>query len=148
MWDHRKSAVCSLVCTRAVAAAMVVIAVLLPRILEFYEAKGTYSGDDHIPVMIILYCCCLPALAALISLDRLLRNIMKEEVFIPANVKLLRIISWSCFAAAVLMLVCAGYYTLFLAVAVAAGFMGLILRVVKNVIEEAVVIKEENDYTI
>jgi hypothetical protein len=33
-------------------------------------------------------------------------------------------------------------------VVVAAGFIGLILRVVKNVIEEAVILKSENDLTI
>ena len=30
----------------------------------------------------------------------------------------------------------------------AAGFLGLVLRVVKNVIEEAVALKAENDFTI
>ena len=29
-----------------------------------------------------------------------------------------------------------------------AGFLGLVLRVVKNVIEEAVALKAENDFTI
>ena len=37
---------------------------------------------------------------------------------------------------------------IFLFIMVAAAFMGLILRVVKNVIESAVLIKEENDYTV
>lgn len=148
MWNHRKSTICSLVCTRAVMVIFVVIAAFLPKIMGFYEAKGTLEADSIIPLMVILYCECAPAIAALISLDRLLKNIRNGQVFISGNVRLLRVISWSCFAAAVLALAAAKYYTLFITVAATAAFMGLILRVVKNVIEEAVVIKEENDYTI
>ena len=36
----------------------------------------------------------------------------------------------------------------FLLVAAAAAFIGLILRVVKNVFQQAMALKEENDYTI
>ena len=35
-----------------------------------------------------------------------------------------------------------------LGAAFVAGFLGLVLRVVKNVIEEAVALKAENDFTI
>jgi hypothetical protein len=85
---------------------------------------------------------------ALFYLDRLLANIKKKEVFIVKNVKYLRRISWCCFVVAALLLT--GAYSTFLLflMAVAAAFMGLILRVVKNVIEQAVIIKEENDLTI
>jgi hypothetical protein len=148
MWNHRKSTICSLVCTRAVMVVFAVIAAFLPKILGFYEVRGTLDAESIMPLMVILYCECAPALAALISLDRLLKNIRNERVFTVDNVRLLRVISWSCFGAAVLALAATKYYTLFIAVAGAAAFMGLILRVVKNVIEEAVVIKEENDYTI
>ena len=82
-------------------------------------------------------------------LDRLLSNIRKEEIFIPQNVAYLRGISWACFAMCLPCLLIAVYGSqTFLFVMVAAAFMGLILRVVKNVIEAAVLIKEENDYTV
>jgi hypothetical protein len=82
-------------------------------------------------------------------LDRLLSNIRKEEIFIPQNVSYLRGISWACFAMCVPCLFVAVYGSqTFLFIMVAAAFMGLILRVVKNVIEAAVLIKEENDYTV
>jgi hypothetical protein len=38
--------------------------------------------------------------------------------------------------------------TAFLLLSIMAGFLGLILRVVKNVFEAAVELKAENDYTI
>ncbi|MPM58796.1 hypothetical protein SDC9_105629 [bioreactor metagenome] len=40
------------------------------------------------------------------------------------------------------------YYLLFYFVAIVAAFIGLILRVVKNVIDQAITIKAENDFTI
>lgn len=95
-----------------------------------------------------IYACCVPALAALACLDRLLNNIKKEDVFIQKNVALLRLISWCCFAVSIILAISGFYYILFLIVAVAAAFFGLILRVVKNVIEQAVIIKSENDLTI
>ena len=49
---------------------------------------------------------------------------------------------------AFILLVSGFYYILFVIGAVAAGFFGLILRVVKNVIEQAVILKNENDFTI
>jgi hypothetical protein len=98
--------------------------------------------------MAILYFCCIPAMTALICLHILLQNIKNEKVFILKNVKLLRAISWCCFATAFIMVFAMYYYFLFGLMAVAVAFIGLILRVVKNVIEEAVHIKTENDFTI
>lgn len=84
--------------------------------------------------------------AELFSLDRLLANIRKKDVFINRNVKHLRVISWCSFAVSVILFISGVYYLLFLLIAVAAAFFGLILRVVKNVIEQAVAIKNENDF--
>ena len=89
-----------------------------------------------------------PAAAALYGLWRLLRNISEGEVFIPENVSILRLLSWCCIAAGLVCLFSALYYMPFLIVSAAAAFVGLILRVVKNVFAEAVRLKDENDYTI
>lgn len=94
------------------------------------------------------YCCVGPAAVLLVSLHRLLNSISRGEVFTRGNIALLRCCSWCCMAVAV---ICLGFtVTLFyfLLVATAAAFVGLILRVVKNVFEQALALKEENDYTI
>ena len=75
-------------------------------------------------------------------------NISEGEVFIPENVSILRLLSWCCIAAGLVCLFSALYYMPFLIVSAAAAFVGLILRVVKNVFAEAVRLKDENDYTI
>jgi hypothetical protein len=99
-------------------------------------------------IIVVMLLCCIAALAALFSLDRLLSNIRKEEVFTEKNVRLLRIISWACFAVAIAMFVGCIASISFFVIAILACFVGLILRVVKNVISAAVALKDENDFTI
>ena len=83
-----------------------------------------------------------------ISLLRLLFNIKKDEIFINANVKYLRLISWCCFVVAIITFVGGVFYVPFLLIAVAAAFVGLMLRIVKNIMQNAVEINEENELTI
>ena len=154
MWSHDNSTVLSLICTRIVAAAVIVCAFFVPGIVGYYT-NNQYNGREAIAptgrmqVTAGIYVCLLIALFILYMLDRLLSNIRKEEIFIPQNVSYLRGISWACFAMCVPCLLVSVYGSqIFLFIMVAAAFMGLILRVVKNVIESAVLIKEENDYTV
>lgn len=94
------------------------------------------------------YPCAVFAYLTLYSLLRLLFNIKKDEIFIENNVKYLRRISWCCFAVALITLVGGIFYIPFCFIAVAAAFVGLMLRVVKNVMQNAVEIKSENELTI
>ncbi len=150
MWNSNKSLKLSCICTRLVMLLVILCAAALPYLMDIYLSFGTYYiREMNIkPFIVILYACCVPALAALFSLDRLLENIKKEEVFIEKNVSYLRMISWCCFGVAVLVVMAGYYYFLFYFVAVVAAFIGLILRVVKNVIQQAIIIKAENDFTI
>ena len=67
---------------------------------------------------------------------------------IPATGCSLRRCSWCCMVVAAICLVFTAALFYFLLVAAAAAFMGLILRVIKNVFQQAMELKEENDYTI
>ena len=129
---------------------IIVCAVLLPNALERYMDFAMIPMDisNLYPFMAILYACCIPAMAALLCLHKLLTNIKNEIVFVTGNVKLLRIISWCCFATAAILVFAVKYYLLFGVMGVMFGFIGLITRVVKNVIEEAVRLKAENELTI
>ena len=150
MWNSVKSVQLSLICTKIVILIIIACAVILPNILERYidYALIPMEISNLHPFMVILYMCCVPALAALLCLHKLLSNIKGEMVFITGNVKLLRIISWSCFGTALLLMFAVKYYLLLGLVGITFGFIGLILRVVKNVIEEAVHLKAENELTI
>ena len=75
-------------------------------------------------------------------------NIRMQLVFDLRNVKLLRQVSWCCVGAGAVCLVSCLYYLPFIAVAIAAGFMALIVRIVKNIFQQAIDMKAELDLTI
>ncbi|WP_130860961.1 DUF2975 domain-containing protein [Bacilliculturomica massiliensis] len=147
MWNAKKSVTLSLVCNRLVIAAVIAVAVGTPWLVNGYVYYLEKRQSVAQPLMVTLIASCAVALVALLCLDRLLVNIRESQVFIPENVALLRRISWCCFGVAVILLV-SYYYLFFLIAGIAAAFIGLILRVVKNVIEEAIILKNENDLTI
>ena len=88
------------------------------------------------------------AYPALYSLIKLLINIKNDMIFIPFKVSCLRVLSWCCFGVAIITLAGAFYYPTLIIITAAASFMRLILRVVKNVMQAAVELREENDLTI
>lgn len=148
MWNPSKSVILSSLCTKAVIVLVLGFALAVPSLVGSYLSYTLKNVELLTPLLITIYACCLPAMLALLNLDRLLANIKKDFVFTENNVKHLRIISWCCFAVALVLAISGFYYILFLMIAVAAAFFGLILRVVKNVIEQAMIIKNENDYTV
>lgn len=94
---------------------------------------------------------------ALVCIDKLTANIKKDIVFDMKNVKLLSELSIMCFYASAVCVI--SFLIIWFTasedislglVILAAGslFMGLIVRVVKNIFESAIIIKNENDLTI
>ena len=122
------------------------------------------SGLEPLPAVVAAtYPEIVIALIADAMLIKLLLNVSRESVFVPENVACIRTISWMCFAEALLFTVesiasllseqtAAGQnrflFAVFLIIAFACAFMGLIVRVVKNIIEQATAIKSENDFTV
>lgn len=98
--------------------------------------------------MVTIYSGSVPAAILLFSLYRLLHRIELGQVFIAINVEYLRRISWSCFSGAIICFASTTYYFPWVFVAIAAAFMGLIVRVIKNVIAQAVELKNESELTI
>ena len=84
----------------------------------------------------------------LYDLYRLLKNIKKEEIFTLDNISLLRAISWCCGAACLLSLLSCLYYFPFFFIAICSGFMMLIVRIVKNIFQQAYQMKNDLDLTI
>ncbi len=91
-------------------------------------------------------------LAMLMVIDLLLIKILfrvkKGEVFTKKTVSLIRGVSFSCFLLFVLFGLGGFFYRILLFVSIFALLLGVCLRVVKNVIEEATIIKNENDLTV
>ena len=148
MWNSKKSVMLSLVFTRIVMVLVVAVGFVTPMMVDAYLEYTSRGTELWGLLLATVYGCCVPALVALFSLDRLLANIKRSHVFLDANVSYLRWISWCCFFVSLVLMPAAFSIRVLWVVAVAAAFIGLILRVVKNVIEEAVVLKSENDLTI
>lgn len=148
-WNKDKSLVLSQICVWIFAGLLFAGAAGAPWLFGiFIKVRGGVL-DGRLPYFLVsTYMAALPAAVALFLLYRLLGNIKKGEVFQAENVRCLRGISWCCLAAGIICLVSTVYYFPFLALAVMAVFMSLILRVIKNVFAEALALKEENDYTI
>ncbi len=97
----------------------------------------------------LIYVCSIPAYVTLYCLYRLIVNIEKGQVFIAENVAGLRLVSWCCvFVALICFLSGVIIWLALLLVSAAAGFMALIVRVVKNIFEQAIEMKDELDFTI
>ncbi len=113
-----------------------------------WAENGNAMRDMSTLFAACFYPCAFFAYITLYSLLKLLLNIKKDKIFIDSNVKYLRRISWCCFAVSLITLIGGVFYVPFLFVAVAAAFVGLMLRVVKNVMQNAVEINQENELTI
>ena len=149
MWNRYRSLWLSKVCVLLFALALLLALIFAPALLRWLFGYSQNAEFVYAPYFYAtLYTGGVMAFFLLYQLFRLLQNMGREQVFIHRNVAYMRRISWSCFAGGLICLVSAFYYVPWVIVAVAAGFVGLVVRVFKNVLAEAILLKEENDYTI
>ena len=78
----------------------------------------------------------------------LLLRIKKGLVFTKESVAFIRYVAWSCFGICLAFALLGVYFQLALIMSFITLFLCLCLRVVKNVIDEATEIKDENDLTV
>ncbi len=150
MWNKDKSIILSQILIKICYALVLACCIAAPWIVRYYDDQITAAGASSVytPLLITLYCCVPPAVTALICLDILLRNIRRGSAFIEQNVNMLRIISYCCFCVAVIFIYFSILRVFGFAIVFAAAFFGIILRVVKNCFQQAIAIREENDFTI
>lgn len=140
------STIVSQIVTGIGGAAVAGLAIFLPKIVRFYEKLRPDVPTEF--SLSLLYLILLAGAAAVVALWILLGEVRGGRVFTAKPVACLRVLSWSCIAAGILFGILGIHYLFSILVAVAALFLGLILRVLKNCLQEAVLIKEENDFTI
>lgn len=149
MWNDKKSLRLSKLCILLFMCLLIGTAVSAPWLTRWFLgfSRAELRGTEPF-FLATIYVGSVPAVVLLYNLFRLLRRIEAEQVFNTENVECLRRISWSCFAGAGISFVSVFYYFPWVFMAGAAGFMGLIVRVVKNVVAQAVALQNEVDYTI
>lgn len=153
MWNKTKSLFLSRTLSAAAAIIILLMVFFVPAVSSWYEDAAVGYGvfdktSIYLPMCICLYFCEAMALAAMWSLNVLLGNINKGEVFTAKNTSCLRRISWECIFAGLALLVLGLWRFVFVFGALLAIMFGLIMRVLKNVFEKAVEIKSENDFTV
>ncbi len=92
-------------------------------------------------ILAVAFICC-------IAVTLLLFRVRNGLVFTEKSVSYIRFISWMCVLLAAIILSAQYFHAAAFIIALAMAFLGLCLRVVKNVIEAATEIKNENDLTV
>ena len=124
-------------------------AIALPMIRINTLATVQDAASFRIPIYVLCYLILTLVLCADVCLILLLKNIRLGAIFTKGSVTLLRIISWAAiFAGVAAFPLTFLFYRGALFITFAALFLGFVLRVVKQVIEKAAELKEENDATI
>ena len=149
MWNSKKSILLSQLCVVAFMIMLIFTVVSTPWLVRgFISFSRANISGAYLYFLVTIYLGSIPAAVILYELFKLLRNIKSGNVFTSSNVACLRKISWGCIIGGLMSLVASVYYVPWLFIAIAAGFVGLIVRVVKNVVYEAMLLKEEVDFTI
>lgn len=135
MKNYRKSAKLSLFVTYVFMAALLLCVIFLPMVVTWYvEVKGR---DQTLPTTIMLTCYPLVPFAAivLLSLRRLLINLLSGLVIGEQNIKMLKRISICCLAAGLIMIFVGHRYMPFYIAGIAAAACSLIVSVIQNLFE-------------
>ncbi len=147
-WDKDRSVTLSRVCVAVFALCLLALDVGCWRLAQWYADYRFARRQNGYLLMTSIYLGSMFAWVCLWELWRLLANIKRGEMFTAENVRRLRIVSWCCVGAAAVCAFSALYYLPFAFVAVAAGFMALIVRIVKNAFAQALAMKDELDLTV
>ena len=138
----------TLTITYVAIALVVVLAVALHWILNWYATIRVLLFAERLAVF-LGYLCSLPLiLLALLRVAGLLKNIQRGSVFVEENVRHLAIIRSCCLGIFAVCLAASFLFLPLLLVVAIMGFLSLMMQVLKQVMEQAVSIREENDLTV
>ncbi len=133
---------------RLISLLVVALLPALPAILNWYCTFRTLRQDEYLAILIAFYCCVLLVGFALWNMDRLLQNIIGNAVFTADNVKCISRVRWCCGGVSLICLPSAFVYYPLCFIVIIMAFLCLVVSVVKQVMDAAVSIREENDLTI
>ena len=147
-WTKDRSITLSFIFIAVFALILLTADIFCHPITKWFIHLRGMRWQQGVGIMGTVYVCSIFAWIVLVGMYKLLKNLRRAEVFVEANVRIMRSVSWCCVGAAVTCLVSMIWYVPFVFVAIAAGFMALIVRIVKNVFQQAIVMKDELDLTI
>ena len=142
------SAKFTLWCSRVIALAVTILIFAFPRLLGWYQGIRPLGLHGAAAVFFGFYLCVPVVLYALWCIERIVRNLLKKEVFVQANVRYVRRIRWCCAGVSLICLPAACFYQPLIFMVVIMAFLALTVSLVKNILAAAVELREENDLTI
>ena len=155
LWNSKKSIILTKFCILTLMVISVIMMFygryLISRFLSMTGgAKINISKELSLYIItFISYILGIIALLTLFCMLKFIVNLENDLVFVPQNIKWLRFISYGCLSAGSLLIITTViYHKLYIVLSLAALFMMLIVRVIKNAFEQAVKMKEELDLTI
>lgn len=147
MQRKNRSLKLSIAFTTMFAIALTILTLFAPWIVEFL---CIFFHRNHLIkfLTVVTYLAVPVGWGAIVILYKILLNVDKGNVFEEENVKYLSVLSWLCIYVGVLSAFSSLRFIMFILVSISALFIGLIVRVVRNIIEEAISLKEDSDLTI
>jgi len=150
-WSARRSTTLSIVVAWVALVLGVAAIPLLVPLLTMADVGAIFGHSFVARAAAPLYICLACGIIAVIIVLRLLGDIRRGEVFTVANVRRLRLISYCgfvIFLACVVGAIVTRPWLIFIALGLVAAFLGLLMRVIKNVVDAARLLKEDADFTI
>ena len=149
MKHYETSARITLWAGRAISALVLLLLPFFPTMVQLYHKLfRNLSSAERIAILAGFYACAPAVLWALRSMEFLLRNILKAELFIEDNVNHIRSIRWCCLAVSLICLAASFGFPSLLFLGVIMGFLCIVVNVVGQMMKAAVAIQEENDLTV
>ena len=148
MKENHHSLILSRAITIFLLALVGVCLIFLPSIMEHYFLYRQMPMKLYAPLLTFCYICAVVAVVALLFFLWLLCRIAAGNIFDRKNVTMLEWLSICCLTICLVTAVAIAWYFPCIIIAFAAGFLFLILRVIRNVFAVAAEIKAENDMTI
>ena len=147
-WLKSKSILFSQICVVLFALLLAVLDLGCWRIVNWFVALRGMDGQAVWGILAVLLLCSVFGWVLLWALWRLLGNLRQAQVFTEENIALLQRVSLCCAAAALFCVAGCFFYLPFLIAVAAASFMALIVRIVRNVFQKALDMKNELDLMI
>ena len=133
---------------RFIGLLVAALVILLPKVLDWYSNFRELSQAENMAILIAYYCCMPVVATALWNLDKLLRNIMSQRVFVQENVRRIRRVQWCCGGVSLICLPAVFFYLPLVFIVIIMAFLCPTMGVLAQVMHAAIAIREENDLTI
>ena len=143
------SAKVTLSASRFVAALIAFFLIFFPGMVESYHQDfRPLSDSERYALLGAFYLSAVAVELAMYHMDRLLRNILRAELFTSENVSHIRYVRWCCFWVSVVCLFAFFGFPSMIFISTIMAFLALVVTVGGQVMKAAVELREESDLTI